>query len=237
MAYNGCMGRRETQYCSGRYTVTLRSGLFRLKAEVRGVETPLLFSINKRHFAFLLEIPLDAPVGFRGLIAYRREMDDPGPAAQWLAAADNAALIDALDMARKEALLVCGNAVGFLGSVKRDRQQMIDTLFAIADRLPRPAPPDDGVPRVDGLPFDAAQLPIDLRPLADQVVWWSVGDDEARARRLNDASSDERRDLVRVVSPLLPRINDYLDSFGDAALSNEAVLVGNLAEAAAELGA
>ncbi len=231
------MGRRETQYRSGRYTATIRSGLFRLEADVRGVETTLLFSVNRQSFMFLLEVPLDAPVGRCALVAYRREMDDPGPTAHWLADNDNAALIDALDMTRREGLLVCGNAVQFRGGAKRDRQHTIDTLFTIADRLPPPAPPDDGVPLVDGLPFDAAQLPVELRPLADQVVTWAVGDDVVRAGRLREASSDQRDELVRVVSPLLPRINDYLDSFGDAALPNEALLVQNLAEAAAELGA
>jgi hypothetical protein len=211
--------------------------LLGLEADVRGLETTLLFSVNRRHFAFLLEVPLDAPVGRRQLIAYRREMDDPDPAARWLADSANAALIDELDVTRKEGLLVCGNAVQFFGGTKRDPQQTIDTLFAIADRLPRPTPPADGVPLVGGQPFDAAQLPVDLRPLAEQVVRWSVGDDVERARRLRDASSDERGELVRVVAPLLPRINDYLDSFGDDAMTTEAVLLSWLAEAASELGA
>jgi hypothetical protein len=64
-----------------------------------------------------------------------------------------------------------------------------------------------------------------------------VGDDDLRAELISKASAKTRRRLRDETLPRLPDINVFLDSFGDDALSPEAILLGNLAEAVLELPA
>jgi hypothetical protein len=48
-------------------------------------------------------------------------------------------------------------------------------------------------------------------------------------------SVKKKNELVHIVSPLLNDINNYLSSFEDRPLSEEAILIGNLAELVTEL--
>ena len=48
-------------------------------------------------------------------------------------------------------------------------------------------------------------------------------------------SNKEKKELITIVIPLFPDINEFLDSFGDDALSNEAIAIGSLAELVCEL--
>jgi hypothetical protein len=88
---------------------------------------------------------------------------------------------------------------------------------------------------VDGLPFSVKKLPKDLQPLGPLVRRFAVGGDDIRSQVLSEASEKQRLELCQRVVPLLPRIDAFLDSFGSRPLSNEAILIGHLAEAVLEL--
>jgi hypothetical protein len=93
----------------------------------------------------------------------------------------------------------------------------------------------DATGLVDGLPFSREDLPRALRPLEDLVRRFSTGDDAFREELLANASDAEREELRARVGPLLPKINEWLDSFASRPLSHEAILIGRLAEALCEL--
>ena len=224
----------ETKFRAGRYDVSLGSAWSKLGAWFEGLETPLYFAINRRGVIFGLDGTLDQTVGRNGHTVFVRSADDTSAISDWLGDAANTSLVDKLDMASRESLDICENALIFAGNAKRDWPGTLEILVALADSLPRISRPA-GVQFVDGVPFDSAKLPADLRHLAGQIERWAVGDDSARSDRLRQASAAQRSALLEVAVPLLPRINDYLESFGETPLPDEAVHLSRLAEAASEL--
>ena len=78
-------------------------------------------------------------------------------------------------------------------------------------------------------------IPENLRPLVPLLKKWSIPDDSEREQLMEETSEKQERNLVKKVNPYMPKINAFLDSFGDEALSHEAILLGNLAELISEL--
>jgi hypothetical protein len=58
-----------------------------------------------------------------------------------------------------------------------------------------------------------------LIPLARQ---WGIGDDVERLAKVDGATSAERAELRRAVAPHQARITQWLDSFGQGLMSQEA---------------
>jgi len=77
-------------------------------------------------------------------------------------------------------------------------------------------------------------LPVQFHPIIPMIQKWAVPDDSEREDRLESASRIVLRSLVDEVSPYLGAIDSYLDSFGQDAPTEEAVLLGRLAECALE---
>jgi hypothetical protein len=78
---------------------------------------------------------------------------------------------------------------------------------------------------------DQIRLPAkfsDLQPLADQ---FAISDDVERSATTDEASLEERRNLVHTVRPHLAAIDTYLNDHDD----ESAHLLGRLAEAAVEV--
>ena len=223
-----------TSFRSARYQVALASGWFRLEGRVAGFDTQVAFSINRPYWVMLLDTLRDEPIGRRELPVFVRADHEVNAISRWLTDVQHVALIDDLAIDPRESLHVTQDKLFLIGMPRRDWAHTLDVLVAVADTLP-PSSYPAGIEVVDGLAFDPDNLPVDLRVLTPYVTRWAVGDDVVRADRLGRASDRERHDLREVVVPRLDRINDYLDSFGEEALSNEAILVCRLAEAADEL--
>jgi hypothetical protein len=81
----------------------------------------------------------------------------------------------------------------------------------------------------------ARNIPERLRHLIPLMKKWSVGDDSEREQMIEETGEKQKKKLIKLVYPFMIEINEFLDSFGDEALSNEAVLLGNLAELVSEL--
>ena len=78
------------------------------------------------------------------------------------------------------------------------------------------------------------ELPNELQPLVTLVSKWSISDDEERSQKIRRAARSTRQKLVDTVLPLIPIINQYLDTFKTEPLSPEACEFGDLAQAALE---
>lgn len=59
---------------------------------------------------------------------------------------------------------------------------------------------------------------------------WAISDDEERQEKIDSSSQEKLAIVVSRVYPHINAINDFLDSFGDQPLTNEAIMLGNLAE-------
>lgn len=77
------------------------------------------------------------------------------------------------------------------------------------------------------------KLPDALRPLIPFVTKWAISDDEERWRKLRHCAKSTRRKLVSTVLPLVPAIDQFLESFGKNP-TEEACALGDLAQAALE---
>jgi hypothetical protein len=91
----------------------------------------------------------------------------------------------------------------------------------------------DLMPHDERAPAEFATFPDALRPLVPLLAKWAIDDDDERSRKLKRCAQSTRQKLVDAVVPLLPAIDDFLDSFG-ANPPEEACALGTLAQAALE---
>lgn len=70
--------------------------------------------------------------------------------------------------------------------------------------------------------LDPQNVPADLRHLIPLAHLWGIGDDVERLAKVDGATSAERAELRRAVAPHHARITQWLDSFGQGLMSQEA---------------
>jgi hypothetical protein len=118
------------------------------------------------------------------------------------------------------------NAVVAIVEPTRAFAEVVRTVTSLVDSVPRAVVSDD---------IDCRdELPSDLRHLEKLFNRWAISDDEARQDRVAHSRKSQRLELRRVVEPLLPRIDEYLDSLEEP-LSPCALRLGYLAELIVEL--
>jgi len=78
-------------------------------------------------------------------------------------------------------------------------------------------------------------IPKNLRPLLPLLKGLGISDDVERELVIEELTDEQKINLVRIVEPFIEDINKFLDSFGNIPLSEEAMLLGNLAELVSEL--
>jgi hypothetical protein len=71
-------------------------------------------------------------------------------------------------------------------------------------------------------PLDPQNVPADLRHLIPLAQQWGIGDDVERLAKVDGATPAQRADLRGVVAPQQTRITQWLDSFGQGLMSQEA---------------
>jgi hypothetical protein len=70
--------------------------------------------------------------------------------------------------------------------------------------------------------LDSSKVPADLRDLVPLAQRWGIGDDEVRSNRVQKATEAERSELRAAFGPRQARITEWLDSFGQAPMPEEA---------------
>jgi hypothetical protein len=71
-------------------------------------------------------------------------------------------------------------------------------------------------------PIDSQTVPSDLRHLIRLAEEWGIGDDEARLAKVDGATPAQRTELRQAVGPHQARITQWLDSFGQGDMPQEA---------------
>jgi hypothetical protein len=71
-------------------------------------------------------------------------------------------------------------------------------------------------------PLDPENVPVELRHLIPLAQQWGIGDDIERLAKGQRATPAERAGLRRAVTPHQTRITQWLDSFGQELMSQEA---------------
>jgi hypothetical protein len=133
-------------------------------------------------------------------------------------------LLDAINPHGGEEINVSQRLVRvYLARPNKDRVMAI--INAVIDLMPHD--------KADPTPAEFATFPDALRPLAPLIAKWAIDDDEERSRKLRRCAQSTRQKLADAVVPLLPAIDQFLDSFG-ANPPEEACALGSLAQAALE---
>jgi hypothetical protein len=197
-----------------------------LLAEMPVDNGSLLFAVNKPDRICLADDLIEDLRSVISLPVYASDSRGADNVAAWIRGG-GAALIRGLAPSAEEALFVFGNKVEFLSRVDREPFALLDALLELAARLPRERPPA----------VDLSVLPVELRRLAVLFDRWAISDDYEREERIRHATSAQRRSFLRVVTPLVQQIDNYLASFGSSPLPEAAIRVATIAELAAELRA
>lgn len=195
-----------------------------------GFDSEISFSLNAPDRICLLDKRLrPAPADIPHPVYV--SASDSRTTAAWLRMTENGRFLSAFCLSSRESIQVYRNAVSMIGSPDRATESTLGRLCDLADRVRVPA--QDGV--VDGVPFDVDRMPRVFASLRGWIRRFAIGDDHIRGEVLAGVSAMERALMRTQVEPLLPQIDAFLDSFGDQPLSNEAILLGRLAEAVTEM--
>jgi hypothetical protein len=180
-------------------------------------------SINRRDIVFQLDLsPFRVP-GFQSFPVYARQPE--ADLRQFLNSTALAKALNALQLTERESLHVYGN--GILLYLQRDSKDEVMSSVEIACKLA------EQFPAVEES-LDLAALPAKFENLFELIPKWALGDDEKRSEMLEEASLESLRTFVEIVSPYIPAIDTYLDSFGKESPPEAAVTLGTLAECCLE---
>jgi len=137
-------------------------------------------------------------------------------------------LFQAQNLSSAESAHFYRNGMRFLLEIDRDIKSIVDSLIQIIDKH------SDVFTSRSKASISKANLPDHLKVLFPFLKKYAISDDSKRSQVSDGLSAKKKKELIDIVSPLFPEINAFLDSFGDSPLSEEATLVGNLAELVAE---
>jgi hypothetical protein len=200
---------------------------------VQGFRSPLAFAINrednismlKDHCPFSFgkkQLPIFIDKGILQILQTNIEV-----VRSYLSKVDIREKIEFLDLQSNESIHFSGGGIILYYKQRplHDLLNALDILYFLADRLPR----------VKSEKVDLSKLPVEFHSLVPLIEKFSISDDDLRNDKLKKTPAEEKKKLHQIVKPVLPRINVYLDSFGNNPLSEEAALLMHLAEAVAEL--
>jgi len=180
-------------------------------------------SINRRDKVFQLDLsPFRVP-GFQSFPVYSRQPD--ADLRQFLNSAALATALNTLQLTERESMHIYGN--GILLYLQRDSKYGVMSAVEVACKLMGQLPAVD-----DSL--DLTGLPVEFENLFELIPKWALSDNERGSEMLEEESLESLRTFVKIVSPHIPAIDKYLDSFGDESPPEAAVTLGTLAECCLE---
>ncbi|MHC4637618.1 MAG: hypothetical protein ACYTBV_08970 [Planctomycetota bacterium] len=127
------------------------------------------------------------------------------------------------------------NAIGWFESYLLDEVEQIQ--LEERDKSSIDFELDQEIDRFRPKKIDARKVPRELRSLIPVALEWGIGDDAARGSFVDRASTEQKRQLRRMLSiKARRRINDWLDLFADGAvMTDEAACFMYLLEAYEEV--
>lgn len=215
--------RKQFGTTHGGRKLTFRANDRVIAADVRGEFGVIPFSINRPDRVFGHSGQSTIRVGANSMILFSHAVEEVSVVLRTPGARR---AIAGLRLTTDESVHVCANCVSvYLRPTSRQRVlDGVASAIALADELPMAA----------AVSVDFSDLPQDLLALVPLVKRWGLSDDADREERLRRASTRSLQSLVGAVAPLFGAVNAYLDSNGDAPMSEAATVVGVLAECATE---
>ncbi len=205
--------------------------------ELLGISISLAFAVGQPDRICLFDRPMRLTIG-RSRLRIFKDRFSQSP-EQWLSSRPNGAAIEELSLGHGESLHVYRNSLvvyyrprGYEGNWR-----LLEKLYELAKLLPEEKIElAEGEELVDGLEFSPSRLPDAFQHLAPLIRKWAIGDDVKRVEKEERASKKQLKMLIDAVWPQLAAIDAYLNSVeNETPYPNEAILLGWLAECAAEV--
>lgn len=133
------------------------------------------------------------------------------------------------ELSAAESIFIYQNCIALALNSTRNIIATIDVLVALIDKY------DALFKKKADRKIYRKNLPENLQVLVPIIKKWAVSDDGERQQLVEESTEKQKRHLVKTVAPYMAEINNFLDSFGEQPLSDEAILLGNLAELVSEL--
>jgi hypothetical protein len=134
-----------------------------------------------------------------------------------------------LELSDREGASFYNNKMRFILLPERDIIKILDSMIELINknRLVFYARPKQTILKKN--------IPANLMELFPLLKKYAIADDSERAELVEAMDAKNRKELLAIVNPLFPEINNFLNSFKDSPLTHEATLIGNLAELVSEL--
>jgi hypothetical protein len=200
--------------------------LFAIKIKAN---SDLAFSINNPDKLFLF----DTPVSIKGLPYNVFVSEDNSTLLQneclnkfWNSIID---LSGKIKFYADETVFFYKNHIYFALHSDRNLIPIVDEIVDLVDAN------TDIFKKNDRRVISSKKVPANLKPLLPLLKKYSLSDDAEREELIDKMKKSQKIKIIKTVEPLMHEINHYLDSFKDSPLSEEAILIGNLAELVSEL--
>jgi hypothetical protein len=206
--------------------------------EIRGFNTPISFRLGKRDPWGTFTHPVKARLEGASLRVYvEPERASDSAFVAWINDSGNLGALNNLRLGGGDTLQVHGMQLaayvrprGDIGNI-----ELLDLMIALIRRFPaEPATKAGYLQSADGIDFDREKIPPSLRHLVPLIRQWSIGDDERRSEKIDEASTQELRRFWKMVSPHLAEIEKFLTSFEGKPQPPEAIVLFWLKTAAIE---
>jgi hypothetical protein len=138
-------------------------------------------------------------------------------------------LLKRIRLSASECVFVYNNCVFFCVTAQRDFALILDDIIDLINAN------EKIFKRETKRNISSKKIPDNLKPLVPLLKKYSISDDSDREQLIDGMGEKEKLKLFNSVQPFFEEINIYLDSFKDMPLSEEAMLIGELAELVSEL--
>jgi uncharacterized membrane protein YgaE (UPF0421/DUF939 family) len=138
-------------------------------------------------------------------------------------------LLNDFQLTVSECVFFYANKVSFALDSKRDVMASLDKIIDFLSEN------NTIFKKEDRQKINPNNIPDNLKVLLPFLKKYSVGDDSERDELVEQMSDNQKTVLKDTIFPLMPVIEEYLDSFEKNFFTHEASLISNLAELVAEL--
>ncbi len=212
-------------WCNHHFRASANNDYVLLALRLNDVVCSPIFTVNRPDTVMGIKIAVKRP---RELVlqVYSSDKASAAAASGWLSNRANLRCVKSFTLGPKDSLHVYANQLKlYLHNPSRETVvEMLSRLVKLLSHLHLVS--EDAV--------DLSVLPEAFQNLKPFIEKWAISDDHERSLLVDKASRQVLTNLVQNVHPHIDAISKYLDSFGDRALSDNAILLGTLAECAME---
>ena len=209
-----------------KYNIYIYESISIYQYVIKNVNTEFYFAINKEDRVFILTSKVE---NLNPLLpnVYISKHQDPIAISNLLSKEAVIIAIENLNIRESDSVCLYKNGLIF-NTFSNNFNYVAELLSDFMDNIPHKQSGEFN--NISGISFSR-----EFSPLIPYIEKWAISDDLLREEKINTITDEEKNDLSVDVYPYIAKINEYLLSFKDKPLSEEAILLGALAETVTEI--